>query len=332
VGDELKAHVSPAERHSTMRNHTATHLLHAALRQVLGPHVKQAGSVVEPPRLRFDFTHYAPLDHAEIVEIERIVNEEIRANAEVHTDVLPIEQALATGAMALFGEKYGDQVRVVSVPGFSKELCGGTHVARVGDIGVFKIVSEGSISAGVRRIEAVTGEGGLARFQQASDAIARLAQMLRVAEPELVEQIEKTLAQNRALERQIEQAKQQIAQAAAAGLEQQAISLNGSKLLAARVADMDRAQMRSLADTLRNKWKSAVVILASVVDDEVAIVAAVTKDLTSKVQAGKLVGQVARDVGGKGGGRPDLAEGGGKDPSKLDAALDAVRAAVQSLF
>jgi alanyl-tRNA synthetase len=337
VGDELKAHVSPAERHSTMRNHTATHLLHAALRQVLGPHVKQAGSVVEPPRLRFDFTHYAPLDRAELIEIERIVNEEIRANAEVHTDILPIEQALATGAMALFGEKYGDQVRVVSVPGFSKELCGGTHVSRVGDIGVFKIVSEGSISAGVRRIEAVTGEGGIQRFQQTADAVTRLAQLLRVAEPELVEQIEKTLQENRALERKLDQAKNQIAQAAASSLDTQAITVNRSQLLAARVADLDRAQMRSLADTLRNKWKSAVIVLGSATEKgegagEVSIVAAVTKDLTSKVQAGKLVSQVARDVGGKGGGRPDLAEGGGKDPSALDAALASVRATVQALL
>lgn len=332
IGDELKAHVSSAERHSTMRNHTATHLLHAALRQVLGPHVKQAGSVVEPPRLRFDFTHYAPLDHAELVEIERIVNEEIRANAEVHTDILPIEQALASGAMALFGEKYGDQVRVVSVPGFSKELCGGTHVHRVGDIGVFKIVSEGSISAGVRRIEAVTGEGGIQRFQQTADAVTRLAQLLRVAEPELVEQIEKTLQENRALERKLDHAKQQIAQAAASGLDTQAVDVNGVKVLAARVNDLDRAQMRSLADTLRNKWKSAVVVLGSTIDGDVSIIAAVTKDLVSKVQAGKLVSQVARDVGGKGGGRPDLAEGGGKDPSALDAALASVRAAILPLL
>ncbi len=329
TGDEVRCHVAAPERHSTMRNHTATHLLHAALRNVLGPHVKQAGSVVEPPRLRFDFTHYAGLDRAEVAEVERIVNEQIRANAAVNTDVLPIEQALATGAMALFGEKYGDQVRVVSIPGFSKELCGGTHVSRAGDIGVFKIVSEGSISTGVRRIEAVTGEEGVARFQKASDAVNRLAQMIRVAEPDLVAQVERTLQENRALERQVEDLKNRIAQASAGDLERQAREVNGVKVLAARVESMDRAQMRALADTLRNKWKSAVVVLGSSEEGVVSIVAAVTKDLTSKVQAGKLVSQVAQAVGGKGGGRPDLAEGGGKNPEALNGALEAVRTQVQ---
>ena len=332
VGDELRTHVAQPERYSTMRNHTATHLLHAALREVLGPHVKQAGSVVEPPRLRFDFSHYAPLDHAELLAIERIVNEQIRANTPVQTDILPIEQALATGAMALFGEKYGDEVRVVSIPGFSKELCGGTHVSRAGDIGVFKIVSEGSISAGVRRIEAVTGEEGVARFQKASDSVHRLAQMLKVAEPELVDQIEKTIADNRSLERQVEQLKNRVAQAAAGGLEPQALDVNGAKVLAARVDGMDRAQMRALVDTLRNKWKSAVIVLAAVDEGAVSAVAAVTKDLTAKVQAGKLIAQVSQAVGGKGGGRPDLAEGGGKDPSALNAALDAVRAHIQGVL
>jgi len=330
VGDEVQAHVTAPERASTMRNHTATHLLHAALREVLGPHVKQAGSVVEPPRLRFDFSHYAALDRSEILEIERIVNEQIRRNTAVNTDVLPIEQALATGAMALFGEKYGDEVRVVSIPGFSKELCGGTHVARAGDIGVFKIVSEGSISAGVRRIEAVTGEEGVARFQRVSDAVSRLAQTLRVAEPELVEQIEKTLDENRSLERQVDQLKQRIAQAAAGDLERHAIDVNGVKVLADRADGMDRAQLRALVDTLRNKWKSAVVVLGSVDEAGVSIVAGVTKDLTSKIQAGKLVSQVAQAVGGKGGGRPDLAEGGGKDSTAIDSALEAIRQQIQS--
>ena len=302
------------------------------LRDVLGPHVKQAGSVVEPPRLRFDFSHYAGLDRAEIAEIERIVNHQIRLNTPVTTDVLPIEQALATGAMALFGEKYGDQVRVVSIPGFSKELCGGTHVTRAGDIGVFKIVSEGSISAGVRRIEAVTGEEGVARFQKASDAVSRLAQTLRVAEPELVEQIEKTLTENRSLERQVDQLKHRIAQASAGDLERQATDVKGVKVLAARVDGMDRAQMRAVVDTLRNKWKSAVVVIGSVEDGAVSIVAGVTKDTTAKVQAGKLVSQVALAVGGKGGGRPDLAEGGGKDPAALSGALDAVREQVQGIL
>ncbi len=330
TGEELRAEVDQPARESTKRNHTATHLLHAALRQVLGTHVKQAGSVVEPPRLRFDFTHYSALDQAEILEIERLVNEQIRANAGVTTDVLPIEQALSTGAMALFGEKYGDQVRVVSVPGFSKELCGGTHVQRAGDIGVFKIANEGSISAGVRRIEALTGDAAVQQYQSATDSLHRIAQMIRVSEPELVEQIERVLAHQRSLEKQVEQLKQKVAQSAAAGLESQARSVNGAKVLAARVDGMDRQQLRALADSLRNKWKSAVIVLASAEDGAVAIVSAVTQDLTAKIQAGKLVGSVAQAVGGKGGGRPDMAEGGGKDAAGLSAALDEVYKQVES--
>jgi alanyl-tRNA synthetase len=325
-GDELRAEVNAGLRRSTERNHTATHLLQAALRQVLGSHVKQAGSVVEPPRLRFDFTHYAAIDPTEIREIERIVNDEILQNAGVTTAILPIDEAIATGAMALFGEKYGDKVRVVSVPGadgiFSRELCGGTHVSRSGDIGVFKIVSEGSISAGVRRIEAITGSEAVRQYQQTSDSVSRIAQLIRVGEPELVEHVEKLIAQQKTLERQIDQLKSKLAHAAVADLESQARTVNGARILAARVDGMDRTQMRTLADSLRNKWKSAVIVLAGAEDSNVSIVSAVTKDLTSKVQAGKLVGSVSQAVGGKGGGRPDMAEGGGKDASKLSEALD----------
>jgi alanyl-tRNA synthetase len=324
MGDELRAEVAESERLSTERNHTATHLLHAALRQVLGTHVKQAGSVVEPPRLRFDFAHYTAMDQAEIEEVERLVNEQILKNTSVATDVMPLDRAISTGAMALFGEKYGDEVRVVQVPDFSKELCGGTHVRRTGDIGVFKIIYEGSISAGVRRIEAVTGEGGLRQFQHTSDSLHRIAQILRTSEAELVEQIERSLAEKKTLERQVEALKQQAAQAAAGSLEDRAQTVNGSKILAARIDGMDRAQLRALVDSLRNKWKSAAVVLASVSSGEVAIVAGVTKDLTSKVQAGKLVSAVAQATGGKGGGRPDMAEGGGKDPARLADALENV--------
>jgi alanyl-tRNA synthetase len=335
TGDELRSEVAIAYRHSTERNHTATHLLHAALRQVLGTHVKQAGSVVEPPRLRFDFTHFAALDAAELHEIERIVNHEILRNNPVTTKVLPIEDALATGAMALFGEKYGDQVRVVSIPGeaeaiFSRELCGGTHVKRAGDIGVFKIVSEGSISAGVRRIEAITGEEAVRNFQQASDSLHRISQLIRVGEPELVEQVERMLAHQKTLERQIDSLKEKVAQGAMGELETQATTVNGVKVLAARLEGLDRAQMRTLADSLRNKWKSAVIVLAGGDEGAVSIVAGVTKDLTGKVQAGKLVGQVAAEIGGKGGGRPDMAEGGGKDAAALPQALAAVHATIEA--
>jgi len=330
VGDVLRAEVAAPLRDATRRNHTATHLLHASLRQVLGKHVKQAGSVVEPGRLRFDFTHYAAMDKAELDEVERLMNEEILKNTQVTTDVLPLEQAIATGAMALFGEKYGDEVRVVTVPGFSRELCGGTHVGRTGDIGVCKVVYEGSISAGVRRIEAITGEGALRQFQETTEAVKRLAGLVKASEPELIEHVEKLLASERALERQVEHLKTKVAQAAAGALELQAKQVNGARVLAARVEGLDRQQMRVLVDSLRNKWQSAVVVLASGEEGNVAIVAAVTKDLTAKVHAGKLVGAVAQAVGGKGGGRPDMAEAGGKDLGSLDAALAAAFRDVES--
>jgi alanyl-tRNA synthetase len=317
-GDELIAKVDADVRHSTMRNHTATHLLHAALRKVLGGHVKQAGSVVDPNRLRFDFTHYAATDADELAEIERLMNEHILENDEVHTDVMALDQALNTGAMALFGEKYGDQVRVVSVPGFSKELCGGTHVHRTGDIGVCKIVYEGSISAGVRRIEALTGTAVLDKFEEEARA-SRQAQ-------------EKLAAEKRVLEKQLEQAKEQLARAQVAGLESGAKEIKGVKVLAAQVPGMNRDQLRTMVDSFRVKWKSGVVVLASSEDSNVSIVSGVTKDLTSRVHAGKLAGSVAQAVGGKGGGRPDMAEAGGKNPAALAGALDAVYTTVEGML
>jgi alanyl-tRNA synthetase len=330
AGDELWARVNDPVRHATMRNHTATHLLHAALRKVLGLHVKQAGSVVAPDRLRFDFTHYTAMDHAEIEEIERLMNHEILENIPVDTEIIPLDIAVSTGAMALFGEKYGDRVRVVSIPDFSKELCGGTHVARTGDIGVCKVVHESSISAGVRRIEAITGERAVEQYQHSTDTLKRIAEMMKVSEPELVEHVEKMLARERNLEKQVDQLKNHVAQSAVSDLEGQARTVGNVRILAARVDGMDRQQLRALADSLRNKWKTAVVVLASAEDSNVAIVSAVTKDLTSKVHAGKLVGTVAQAVGGKGGGRPDMAEGGGKDPSALPAALERVYDEVES--
>ncbi|HLH45019.1 MAG TPA: alanine--tRNA ligase [Bryobacteraceae bacterium] len=322
LGDAVIARVDSPSRHATMRNHTGTHLLHAALRKVLGAHVKQAGSVVEPSRLRFDFTHYTAMDPDEIAEVERLMNEEILANIEVRTDVMDLEHALKTGAMALFGEKYGDQVRVVSIDGFSKELCGGTHVARTGDIGICKIVYEGSISAGVRRIEAITGEGALKRFQEAQAQLARLQGI----------DVEKIVEREKLLERENQTLKAQLAQAKAAQLDGQAREFKGVKVLAARVDGLDRAQLRVLADSLRNRWKTAVVVLASAEDSNVAIVSGVTKDLTAKVHAGKLAGAVAQAVGGKGGGRPDMAEAGGKDPSALAGALAQVYSSVEGML
>jgi alanyl-tRNA synthetase len=329
TGQELRCEVAATERFATQRNHTATHLLHAALRQVLGPHVKQAGSVVEPGRLRFDFSHYAAMDAVELAEVERLVNAEILRNSQVATNVMPLDQAISTGAMALFGEKYGEEVRVVSITDFSRELCGGTHVSRTGDIGLFKIVSESSISAGVRRIEAITGEVAVERYQQSREALDRVAAILHVAEPDLVEHVERMLADKRAQDRLIDQLKTRIAQSASAGLEARASEKNGVRYVAAQVDGLDRQQMRVLADGLRNKWKSGVVVLASVEDSGVAIVAAVTKDLTGKVQAGKLVGTLALAMGGKGGGRPDMAEGGGKDASALPQALASINIEVE---
>jgi alanyl-tRNA synthetase len=318
-GEELVGKVDGHLRHATMRNHTATHLLHAALRKVLGPHVKQAGSIVDPNRLRFDFTHYAHTDPEELTEIQKLVNEEILKNVEVHTDVMDLDQALNTGATALFGEKYGDRVRVVSLPdGFSKELCGGTHVHRTGDIGLCVVTYEASISAGVRRIEAITGEAILNKFQEE-------AQAARQTQEQLAEQ-------KRALERQIEQIKEKLARSEVASIESEARDIKGAKVLAAQVAGMDREQLRTMVDSLRVKWKTAVVILGSSQDSNVAIVVGVTKDLTSKVHAGKLAGSVAQAVGGKGGGRPDMAEAGGKDPSALAGALDSAYKTVEGML
>jgi alanyl-tRNA synthetase len=330
VGDTLRAEVAAPQRAATRRNHTATHLLHAALRTVLGTHVKQAGSVVEPARLRFDFTHYAAMDRAEIEEVERLMNAEILKNASVETNVMPLDQAIQTGAMALFGEKYGEEVRVVTVPGFSRELCGGTHVGRTGDIGVCKIVYEGSISAGVRRVEAVTGEGALRQYQESVDAIRRIASLLKAGEPEVIEHVEKLLAAERTQSRQLDQLRSKLAQSASEALEARAQRHNGSTVLAARIDGMDRTQLREMADSFRNRWKSAVVVLASAGSEGVSVVAAVTKDLTAKLHAGKLAGAVAQATGGKGGGRPDMAEGGGKDASALEGALAEIYREVES--
>jgi alanyl-tRNA synthetase len=330
VGDRLSAVVDRELRGATMRNHTATHLLHAALRQVLGTHVKQAGSVVEPGRLRFDFSHYSSLNDDEKTEIERLVNQQILTNNEVRTDVMELEEALSTGAMALFGEKYGESVRVVSIPNFSRELCGGTHVARTGDIGLFKIIYEGSISAGVRRIEALTGEGALEHFQDAAAQLSRAGELLHTSDSGLITNLEKLLEQHRFLEREIDQLKDRMAHQQAEKL--QGRRVNGATVISEKLEGLDSKQLRTLADSLRNKLGSSVIVIASVNDSRVSIISTVSKDLTQKVQAGKLVGEVAKAIGGKGGGRPDMAEGAGKDVSLLPAALANVYKNVESLL
>ena len=330
TGDRLIAVVDAPSRGATMRNHTATHLLHAALRQVLGNHVKQAGSVVEPGRLRFDFMHYSAMTEDELSEVERLVNQQILINTEVATDVMDLDAALSTGAMALFGEKYGENVRVVTIPGFSRELCGGTHVRRTGDIGLFKIVYEGSISAGVRRIEAITGEGALERFQQASAQLARAGELLHTSDAGVLEHLEKMLENQKILAHRYEQLKTRMAHQQVEKLTGRV--LNGTTVLAEKVEGLDSKQLRTIADSLRNKWGSAVIVIASVNDSNISIVSAVSKDLTGKVQAGKLVGEVAKAVGGKGGGRPDMAEGAGKDAAALAGALANVYEKVGALL
>ena len=330
TGDRLIAVVDAPSRGATMRNHTATHLLHAALRQVLGNHVKQAGSVVEPGRLRFDFMHYSAMTEDELSEVERLVNQQILINTEVATDVMDLDAALSTGAMALFGEKYGENVRVVTIPGFSRELCGGTHVRRTGDIGLFKIVYEGSISAGVRRIEAITGEGALERFQQASAQLARAGELLHTSDAGVLEHLEKMLENQKILAHRYEQLKTRMAHQQVEKLTGRV--LNGATVLAEKVEGLDSKQLRTIADSLRNKWGSAVIVIASVNDSNISIVSAVSKDLTGKVQAGKLVGEVAKAVGGKGGGRPDMAEGAGKDAAALAGALANVYEKVGALL
>jgi len=322
----VSAEVQDEVRDSTRRNHTATHLLHAALRQVLGSHVKQAGSLVAPDRLRFDFAHFTPITQPQVLEIERIVNEQIRRNVPVQTEVRSTEEAIAAGAMALFGEKYGDRVRVVSVPGFSLELCGGTHVKATGDIGYFVITGESGVAAGVRRIEALTGAGAVEHAQRQRSAVEAVVSLLNVPADQAADAVQRLQADVRRAARETEQLKMKLAlggssTAGSAGAGDDTQDVNGVKLIARRVAGLEKGALRGLSDSLRDRLGSGVVVLASENDGKVALVVSVTKDLTSQVQAGRLVKELAPIVGGGGGGRPDFAEAGGKDPAGIDALL-----------
>ena len=322
MGDRLSGSVDTARRAAVRRNHTATHLLHAALRQVLGTHVKQAGSVVDPERLRFDVTHFAMLEPGEIEEIEHLVNEHVLADVEVVTRVTDLEQAIQGGAMALFGEKYQDRVRVVSIGDFSQELCGGTHVQRTGEIGVFKLVAEGSSAAGVRRIEALTGYGALQQFRDLATTAQRMAAMMRGREDTLVDGLDRLLSERRRLDREVKDLKTRLARAGVAELAARARDIDGLQVVAAKVDNVGRQQLRPLADALRARIGSGLVVLATVRDGRVALVAAATRDVAgSRVHAGNVVRNVARLVGGGGGGRPDMAEAGGRNPGGLPAAL-----------
>jgi alanyl-tRNA synthetase len=332
VVDIVTAQVDVERRDATRRNHTATHLLHAALRRTLGTHVKQAGSLVAPDRLRFDFTHYAALDEQDLLDIEDLVNEEILKNEDVVTKVMDLDEAVNTGAMALFGEKYADQVRVLTIDDFSKELCGGTHVRRTGDIGLFKIVSEGSVAAGTRRIEAVTGEGVLKQLRQASETLALLAASLRAKPDELLPAVEKLTESEKKLRKELEAQQMKRAASQAGDLAKEAQEVKGVRVVAARVEMTDRAAMRQMVDDLRGKLQSGVIVLGSVADGKVSLIAAVTKDLTNKLDAGKIVKQAAVFVEGSGGGRKDLAEAGGKNPAKLDESIRIVPSIIESML
>jgi alanyl-tRNA synthetase len=336
IGDIVTAEVDAPTRDATRRNHTATHLLHAALRQVLGTHVKQAGSLVAPDRLRFDFVHFQPVTRDELDRIERIVNEQIYRNTTVTTEVRSTQEAIDAGAMALFGEKYGDKVRVVSVPGFSLELCGGTHVSATGDIGFFVIVAESGVAAGVRRIEALTGAGAVSLAQHQRAALERVIGALHVNDDQAVDAIERLHAENKHLAREVSQLKQKLAMgggasAGGAGTDD-TIEVAGVKLARRKVSDLDKDALRGVADSLKEKIKSGVVILASASDGKVQIVVAVTADLTSRIKAGQIVKEIAPIVGGGGGGRPDFAEAGGKQPEKIDEMLKASEAVVAKLL
>jgi alanyl-tRNA synthetase len=332
VGDLVTAKVDVERRDATRRNHTATHLLHAALRRTLGTHVKQAGSLVAPDRLRFDFTHYAPLDEQDLLDIEDLVNEQILKNEEVVTTVMDLDGAVNSGAMALFGEKYADQVRVLSIDDFSKELCGGTHVRRTGDIGLFKIISEGSVAAGTRRIEAVTGEGVLKQLRQTSETLALVADSLHAKPEELLQAVEKLAESEKKLRKELEAQQMKRAASQASDLAREAREVKGVRVVSARVEVTDRAAMRQMVDDLRAKLQSGVIVLGSVSDGKVSLVAAVTKDLTNRLDAGKIVKQAAAYVEGSGGGRKDLAEAGGKNPARLDESLQAVPSIIEAML
>ena len=321
VGARMSCEVDHSRRQATAFNHSATHLLHAALRTVLGPHVAQKGSLVEPERLRFDFSHHEPLTHAQIDEIERLVNDEIRANDAVETRVMPIARAMESGAIALFGEKYGDKVRVVGMGGFSTELCGGTHVRRTGDIGLFKIVAEGGVAAGVRRIEAVTGQGALDYVRDTEQRLARVADLVRGSRDDVERKVEQLSSRLRQAEKELDAYRGRLAASQGDALADVVREVKGVKVVATRIDGADGKALREAMDRLKDKFGSAAIVLASVQEGKVTLIAGVTKDLVDRLHAGEIVNEVAGRVGGKGGGRPDMAQAGGNNPAALDGAL-----------
>ncbi|ECH8835962.1 alanine--tRNA ligase [Salmonella enterica subsp. enterica] len=325
VGDAVQADVDEARRARIRLNHSATHLMHAALRQVLGTHVAQKGSLVSDKVLRFDFSHNEAMKPSEIRQVENLVNAQIRRNLPIETNIMDLDAAKAKGAMALFGEKYDERVRVLSMGDFSTELCGGTHASRTGDIGLFRIISESGTAAGIRRIEAVTGEGAMATVHAQSDRLNDIAHLLKGDSQNLGDKVRAVLERTRQLEKELQQLKDQAAAQESANLSSKAVDLNGVKLLVSELAGIEPKMLRTMVDDLKNQLGSTVIVLATVVEGKVSLIAGVSKDVTDRVKAGELIGMVAQQVGGKGGGRPDMAQAGGTDAAALPAALASVQ-------
>ncbi|EHM49089.1 MAG: alanine--tRNA ligase [Yokenella regensburgei] len=325
VGDAVQADVDEARRARIRLNHSATHLMHAALRQVLGTHVAQKGSLVNDKALRFDFSHFEAMKPEEIRAVEDLVNAQIRRNLPIETKVMDLEAAKAKGAMALFGEKYDDHVRVLSMGDFSTELCGGTHASRTGDIGLFRITSESGTAAGVRRIEAVTGEGAMANVHADSELLSEVAQLLKGDSHNLADKVRAVMDRSRQLEKELQQMKDQAAAQESANLSSKAIDINGVKLLVSELSGVEPKMLRTMVDDLKNQLGSTIVVLGTAAEGKVSLIAGVSKDVTDRVKAGELIGMVAQQVGGKGGGRPDMAQAGGTDASALPAALASVK-------
>ncbi|EBN1355623.1 TPA: alanine--tRNA ligase [Salmonella enterica] len=325
VGDAVQADVDEARRARIRLNHSATHLMHAALRQVLGTHVAQKGSLVSDKVLRFDFSHNEAMKPSEIRQVEDLVNAQIRRNLPIETNIMDLDAAKAKGAMALFGEKYDERVRVLSMGDFSTELCGGTHASRTGDIGLFRIISESGTAAGIRRIEAVTGEGAMATVHAQSDRLNDIAHLLKGDSQNLGDKVRAVLERTRQLEKELQQLKDQVAAQESANLSSKAVDLNGVKLLVSELAGIEPKMLRTMVDDLKNQLGSTVIVLATVVEGKVSLIAGVSKDVTDRVKAGELIGMVAQQVGGKGGGRPDMAQAGGTDAAALPAALASVQ-------
>ncbi|NLU14208.1 MAG: alanine--tRNA ligase [Serratia liquefaciens] len=330
VKDRVDAQIDTVRRNRIRLNHSATHLLHAALRQTLGEHVAQKGSLVNDKYLRFDFSHFEAMKPEQIRLVEDLVNQQIRRNLPVQTEVMALDDAKEKGAMALFGEKYDDNVRVLTMGDFSTELCGGTHASRTGDIGLFRILSESGTAAGIRRIEAVTGEGAMATLHQQNDLLQDVAHLVKGDSNNLTDKVRAVLDRTRALEKELQQLKDQQAAQESASLSSKAKMVNGVPLLVSQLDNVEPKMLRTMVDDLKNQLGSAIIVLATTADDKVSLIAGVTKDLTDRVKAGELIGNVAQQVGGKGGGRPDMAQAGGTDVSALPAALDSVEAWVAS--